>query len=65
MTTVPEALQLAFQHHQAKRFTQAERIYRQIIHINPRQAEALYGLGMLAQRRGNNIITPNNFLKKS
>ncbi|MBG1265061.1 tetratricopeptide repeat protein [Nostoc sp. WHI] len=52
MNTIPEALQLAVQHHRAKRFTQAEEVYRQIIEINPKQLEALYGLGMLAQQRG-------------
>jgi protein O-GlcNAc transferase len=51
MTTLPESLQLAVQHYQAKRFTQAEQVYRQIIEVNPRQAEALYGLGMLAQQQ--------------
>ncbi|MBW4565267.1 MAG: tetratricopeptide repeat protein [Mojavia pulchra JT2-VF2] len=52
MITVTEALQLAAQHCRAKRFTQAEQVYRQIIDINPNQAEALYGLGMLAQQQG-------------
>ncbi|MFW9261164.1 tetratricopeptide repeat protein [Nostoc sp. CALU 546] len=51
MTTLPESLELAVQHYQAKRFTQAEQVYRQIIEVNPRQAEALYGLGMLAQQQ--------------
>ena len=51
MTTIPEALQLASQYHQAKRFTQAEEIYHQIIHVDPKQSEALYGLGLLAQQR--------------
>jgi predicted O-linked N-acetylglucosamine transferase (SPINDLY family) len=52
MTTISEALQLAFQHHQANRFTQAERIYRQIIDLNPRQVEEIYGLAVLAQLLG-------------
>ncbi|MHC5731010.1 MAG: tetratricopeptide repeat protein, partial [Nostoc sp.] len=30
----------------------AEEIYRQIIDVDPKQSEALYGLGMLAQQRG-------------
>ncbi|MEH2181860.1 tetratricopeptide repeat protein [Nostoc sp.] len=51
MTTIPDALQLASQYHQAKRFTQAEEIYHQIIEVDPKQSEALYGLGLLAQRR--------------
>ncbi|MGF1935085.1 MAG: tetratricopeptide repeat protein [Nostoc sp. ChiQUE02] len=52
MTTIPEALQLAVQHYRAKRFIQAEEVYRQIIDVNPKQLEALYGLGMLAQQQG-------------
>ena len=52
MNTISEALQLAVQHHRAKRFTQAEEVYRQIIDVNPNQLEAIYGLGMLAQQRG-------------
>jgi protein O-GlcNAc transferase len=51
MTTIPEALQLAAQHHRANHFTQAEEVYCQIIDVNPNQVEALYGLGMLAQQR--------------
>ncbi|MEH1809505.1 tetratricopeptide repeat protein [Nostoc sp.] len=52
MTTIPDALQLASQYHQTKRFAQAEEIYRQIIDVDPKQSEALYGLGLLAQQRG-------------
>ncbi|MDZ8260548.1 tetratricopeptide repeat protein [Nostoc sp. ChiQUE01b] len=52
MTTIPDALQLALQYQRAKRFTQAEEVYRQIIDKNPKQSEALYGLGMLAQQQG-------------
>ncbi|MDF5738401.1 MULTISPECIES: tetratricopeptide repeat protein [unclassified Nostoc] len=52
MTTITEALKLAIQHHRAKRLTQAEEVYRQIIDVNPQQLEAVYGLGMLAQQRG-------------
>ncbi|MEH2057468.1 MAG: tetratricopeptide repeat protein [Nostoc sp.] len=51
MTTIPDALQLAVQYQRAKRFTQAEEVYRQIIDENPKQSEALYGLGMLAQQQ--------------
>ncbi|MBN3909474.1 MAG: tetratricopeptide repeat protein [Nostoc sp. NMS1] len=52
MNTVIEALQLAVQHHRAQRFTQAEEVYHQIIEVSPNQLEALYGLGVLAQERG-------------
>ncbi|MEH2285550.1 MAG: tetratricopeptide repeat protein [Nostoc sp.] len=51
MTIIPDALQLAVQYQRAKRFTQAEEVYRQIIDVNPKQSEALYGLGLLAQQQ--------------
>ncbi|WP_445629182.1 tetratricopeptide repeat protein [Nostoc sp. DSM 114167] len=51
MTTIPDALQLASQYYQSKRFTQAEEIYRQIIDLDPQQSEAFYGLGLLAQQQ--------------
>lgn len=52
MTTISEALQLASKYQRAKLFTQAEEVYCQIIDVNPKQSEALYGLGMLAQQQG-------------
>ncbi|WP_448269294.1 tetratricopeptide repeat protein [Nostoc sp. DSM 114159] len=51
MTTIPDALQLASQYYQSKRFTQAEEIYRQIIDVDSQQSEAFYGLGLLAQQQ--------------
>ncbi|MDJ0732911.1 MAG: tetratricopeptide repeat protein [Nostocaceae cyanobacterium] len=52
MTTVADALKLAVQYHQAKRLPQAEQVYRQILDVSPQQPEALYGLGVLAQQKG-------------
>ncbi|MBN3922249.1 tetratricopeptide repeat protein [Nostoc sp. NMS4] len=52
MTTILDALQLAAKYQRAKRFIQAEEVYRQIIDVNPKQSEALYGLGMLLQQQG-------------
>jgi Ni,Fe-hydrogenase III small subunit len=34
------------QHHRAGRLTEAERIYRQILTMNPRHADSLHLLGM-------------------
>jgi len=53
MATISEALKIAFQHHKANRFTQAEQIYHQVLKINPLQTDALHGLGSLAMQEGN------------
>src|SRR5438309_877007 len=52
MTTIPEALALAMRHHQAGNLAQAEQIYRQILQVDPREANALHLLGMLAHQAG-------------
>ncbi|MGV0103185.1 hypothetical protein NSTCB13_01766 [Nostoc sp. DSM 114160] len=52
MTTIPDALQLASQYYQSKRFTQAEEIYRQIIDVDSQQSEAFYGLGSAGAATG-------------
>ena len=53
MATIPEALALAIQYHQAGRLQDAEQIYRQILEVEPRQADALHLLGVLAHQAGN------------
>ncbi len=52
MTTDSQTLQVAVQYHRAKRFTEAEHGYRQVLKEQPQHPEALYGLGMLAQQVG-------------
>ncbi|WP_160315440.1 glycosyltransferase [Limnoraphis robusta] len=52
MTTVTEALRLAAQYQQAHDLTKAEQVYRQILQSQPRQPNALCGLGVLAQLQG-------------
>ena len=49
---VSQALQLATQHHQAKRFAQAHKLYRQVLAQQPKEPEALYGLSRLAEQSG-------------
>jgi Flp pilus assembly protein TadD len=50
--TVSQALQLAQQHHQAGRLSEAEALFRQILSIAPRHAPALHHLGLIAFQVG-------------
>ena len=50
--TIPQALQLAVQHHQAGRLAEAELLYRQILAAQPNHADALHLLGVMAQQVG-------------
>lgn len=52
MATIPEALAIAIQHHQAGRLQAAEQIYRQILQAEPNQADALHLLGVMAHQMG-------------
>jgi tetratricopeptide (TPR) repeat protein len=49
---VAESLQIAQQHQQAGRLAEAEAIYRQLLAVDPRNADALHGLGWLAYQVG-------------
>ncbi|MGA2257874.1 MAG: tetratricopeptide repeat protein [Thermoguttaceae bacterium] len=53
MATIPEALAIAIQHHQAGRLQAAEQIYRQILAVEPNHANAVYLLGVIASQVGN------------
>jgi len=48
--TIPEALQLAIQHHQAGRLADAEALYRQILAARPNHADARHLLGVIAHQ---------------
>ncbi len=52
MATIPEALTLGIQHHQAGRLSAAEEIYRQILQAEPDRAEAIHLLGVIALQSG-------------
>jgi len=52
MTGVSEALQIALQHHEARRLGMAQEIYRQILAVEPENAEALNVLRVLAGQTG-------------
>ena len=49
--TYSQALQLAFQHHQAGNLSEAEAIYRQALPIAPQPSELLHLLGVIAAQR--------------
>jgi tetratricopeptide (TPR) repeat protein len=46
----------AIQHHQRRELAEAERIYRQILELDPRHADSLHLLGVLAHQVGRNDI---------
>jgi protein O-GlcNAc transferase len=48
-----QEFQSAVQHHQAGRFAEAEKIYRQIIAANPKHSDSIHLLGVLAYQTGN------------
>ena len=52
--TIQQAIDLAVQHHNAGRLPQAERIYQQILQIDPNQPVALHLLGVIAHQVGKN-----------
>jgi predicted O-linked N-acetylglucosamine transferase (SPINDLY family) len=50
--TVQQVFDLAFEHHEAGRLAEAEKHYRQILALQPRHAESLHHLGILALQVG-------------
>jgi predicted O-linked N-acetylglucosamine transferase (SPINDLY family) len=56
MVTIPEALAIAVQHHQAGRLQVAEQIYRQILQAQPNHAYAWHLLGLIAHQVGEHGI---------
>src|SRR5262245_21485892 len=53
MSTIPDALATALEHHQAGRLSAAEQIYRQILTVEPDHVHALHLLGVITYRTGN------------
>jgi predicted O-linked N-acetylglucosamine transferase (SPINDLY family) len=56
MATLSEALATAQQHHAAGRLQEAEAIYRQILAVEPNQADALHLLGVIAHQVGQHAL---------
>jgi tetratricopeptide (TPR) repeat protein len=50
--TVPAMLAVALEHHRAGRFAEAEQAYLQVLACQPRHAESLHLLGLLAAQSG-------------
>ncbi|MGA8146357.1 MAG: tetratricopeptide repeat protein [Gallionellaceae bacterium] len=53
LLSTAEAIQEAFEHHQAGRLLQAESIYRQILQVERDHPDALHFLGVIALQSGN------------
>ncbi len=49
---ISQALKTALAHHQSGRLAEAEAIYRQVLAVDPQQADALHLLGLIAQHVG-------------
>jgi protein O-GlcNAc transferase len=57
--TIPQAFQIAVQHHQAGRLADAEALYRRILAVQPNHADALHLLGVIAHQAGRNDLAVN------
>ncbi len=53
LLNVDETFALALRHHQSGRLAEAERGYREILHVQPGHADSLHLLGVLALQTGN------------
>ncbi len=54
--TIQQAFELAIQHQQAGRLQEAETLYRQILAVEPRHADSLHLLGLIAHQVGRNDV---------
>ncbi len=58
-STISELLKSGLEHHQAGRLQEAEAIYQSILKQQPRQADALHLLGVMALQIGKNDVAVN------
>jgi tetratricopeptide (TPR) repeat protein len=56
MLDVNRAVNEAVVHHKAGRISEAERLYRQVLAVNPKHADALHLLGVISQQGGRNDV---------
>jgi protein O-GlcNAc transferase len=54
--TIPQAFDLALQHHRAGRLADAEALYRHILTMQPQHADALHLLGEIANQMGQSTL---------
>lgn len=54
--SIPHVIQIAREHHQAGRLSQAEAIYQKILQVEPNHPDALHLLGLIARQEGKNGI---------
>ena len=52
--SIQQAFEIAFRHHSEGRLAEAERLYRQILAIQPGNANVLHALGLVAHQTGRN-----------
>jgi predicted O-linked N-acetylglucosamine transferase (SPINDLY family) len=50
--SIQQAFEIAFQHHSAGRLVEAEKLYRQILAIQPGSANVIHALGLIAHQTG-------------
>ncbi|MDZ4202548.1 MAG: tetratricopeptide repeat protein, partial [Gallionella sp.] len=55
-SAIPQAMQLAVQHHNAGRLPEAEALYRQILSVQPNHADALHLSGLIINQWGEKEI---------
>lgn len=56
MATIPEAMSIAVNHHQAGRLDDAKLIYEQVLQVVPDHPDALHLLGVIAHQNGNHQV---------
>ncbi len=61
LRTLPEALQISARYQRANRLDDAAQGYRQILKVQPQHPEALYRLGVVMQRKGDNQAAKDLF----
>ena len=54
--SIPQVIQVAREHHQAGRLSQAEAIYQKILQVAPNHPDALHLLGLIARQGGKNGV---------
>ncbi len=56
MDTIPQEFAIAIQHHRGGRLQAAEQVYRRILRVDPKHADAHHLLGVIAHQMGKNEV---------